>query len=516
MENIIHNLILVILGIGMGVLSSLIINRRIIKTTSQSARKLLEHAKDEAKQKLREAELECKDIIYQTRLTMQEEYNRKNEELTSREKILVDREQTFSVRSENLEKREELLVEKRDQLLIDEGQFKKRVEQVEKSLDHELKKLLHACELKQELAKEILFEYLEKKYEKEIHLWKSKQDSLVRSQSAYRAKEILLEAIQTCLPEIYPEVTTSVVSIDDESIKGKIIGKDGKNIRAFERITGVNLVIDDTPEVVILSSFDGLKREIAKISLEKLIKENRLNPVRIDEVVKQVKQNMEKKIREIGDKAVAKVGLEHLPLPLINRIGSMKFFIEGSHNLLQHSLEVSMIMGKISDKMGLDPILGKRIGLLHDVCKVISFMNQQNYQSDQHLFEDLGESNELKQVIQEHHEKANYKSLYTMILDIANTVSLTREGSNFEEVSTYIEQLEEIETEIQKVQGIIDVQVFQSGKLIQVLVNPDKITDADLPQMSEEIKSHIQKIVQNPIPIKLAIKREIIYSNSLS
>jgi ribonuclease Y len=331
----------------------------------------------------------------------------------------------------------------------------------------------------------------------------------VKEESEKKAKEIISLAIQRCAVEHTTETTVSVVPLPNDEIKGRIIGREGRNIRAFEMATGVDLVIDDTPEAVNLSSFDPIRREVARISLDKLVQDGRIHPARIEEIVEKTKQEFDKQLMEEGKAVSFEVGIHNLHPELIKLLGKLKYRTSFGQNALQHSKEVAFIMNILASELGLDTRLAKRAGLLHDLGKAVDHQVEGTHsQIGADLLRKYGENETVVNAAESHHEEKEFKSLYSLLALIADAISASRPGARRETLETYIKRLTQLETIANSFEGVDKSYAIQAGREIRVIVHPNKIKDEEITLLAHELKKKIEQEMEYPGNIKITVVRE--------
>jgi ribonuclease Y len=387
------------------------------------------------------------------------------------------------------------------------------VQQKAKSLEHlieeEKEKLKRISSLTPQEARELLL----RRYEEELRGEKAKMireaEDAVREESEEKAKEIISQAIQRCAVEHTTETTVSVVPLPNDEIKGRIIGREGRNIRTFEMFTGVDLIIDDTPEAVSLSGFDPIRREIARLSLEKLVQDGRIHPARIEEIVEKTKQEFDKKLMEEGKAAGYEVGIHNLHPELIKLLGKLKYRTSFGQNALQHSKEVAIIMGILASELDLDPRIAKRAGLLHDVGKAIDHQVEGTHaQIGADLLKKYGEHELVINAAEAHHEETEFSSLYSLLALVADAISASRPGARRETLETYIKRLRQLETAANSFEGVDKSFAIQAGREIRVIVQPNKVKDDEINLLAHEIKKKLEQEMDYPGNIKVTVIRE--------
>ncbi len=485
------------------------ISLRALNSARKQAEELLKQAQREAENIKKEAELVLKEEIYKVRNEVERELKNRKADLERREAKLIQREENLERRAELLEAREKEMEEKFESLTLKEKEIEALKAKLEEALEEERRRLTKISGLSVEEARRLLLAQVEKEAREEAALLAKRIEDEAREKAERKAREIISIAIQRCSTDHVCESTVSVVPLPNEEMKGRIIGREGRNIRTFEMLTGVNVVIDDTPGAVSISSFDPIRREIARISLERLIADGRIHPARIEEVVEKVKEEFPKILREEGEKAAFEVGIHDLHPQEIELLGKLKFRTSYGQNVLQHSKEVAYIMGIMASELNLDPKLAKRIGLIHDLGKA---MDQEVEGSHDEIGADialkLGEPPEVVDAIRCHHEKASPQSIYGVLLQAADTLSAARPGARRETIESYIKRLEKLENIAYSFEGVEKAYAIQAGREIRVMVEPSKIGDSEILALAREISAKIKKEVEYAGEIKVTIIRE--------
>jgi ribonuclease Y len=499
----------IIFGFILGWLLGEVFERNKLKKAKEDAEKILKEAKAKGEEILRKADLDGKELLYKLRLEFEKQHASKKEELYQLEKRLLQRE-------ENLEKRLEFIEDKEKELSQRENNIKKHsleLEEKEKVLkqmiEEEKQKLEKISSLTPQEAKELLL----KRYEEELRTEKAKMikdmEEEIKEEAERKAKEIISLAIQRCAVEHTTETTVSVVQLPNDEIKGRIIGREGRNIRAFEMATGVDLVIDDTPEAVSLSSFDPIRREIARIALEKLVQDGRIHPARIEEIVEKTKQEFDKKLVEEGKTTAFEVGIHNLHPELIKLLGKLKYRTSFGQNALQHSKEVAFIMSILASELNLDTRIAKRAGLLHDIGKAVDHQIEGTHaQIGADLLRKYGESDIVINAAEAHHEETEFNSLYSLLALVADAISASRPGARRETLETYIKRLKQLETLANSFEGVEKSYAIQAGREVRVIVQPNKIQDNEIVLLAYEIKRKIEEEMDYPGNIKVTVIRE--------
>jgi len=480
-----------------------------LKKAKEASSKILKEAKQQAEQILRKADLDAKEMIYKSRLNFEKETTQKKEELLQLEKKLFQREENLEKRLEFIENKEKDIAQREQEIkTLQESLFKER-EKLKALIEEEKEKLQRISSLTPQEAREILL----KRFDEELRIEKARRireiEEEIKEESEKKAKEIISLALQRCAVEHTTETTVSVVHLPNDEIKGRIIGREGRNIRAFEMITGVDLVIDDTPEAVSISCFDPVRREIARISLEKLVADGRIHPARIEEVVEKTKKEFESRLIEEGRQVAFEVGVHNLHPELIKLLGKLKYRTSFGQNVLQHSKEVAFIMGILASELGLDARLAKRAGLLHDIGKAVDHQVEGTHAKiGAELLRKYGENEIIINVAEAHHEEAEFKSIYAVLGLVSDAISASRPGARRETLETYIKRLKDLENIATSFEGVEKAFAIQAGREVRVIVTPTKVKDEEMPLLAMEIKKRIEKEMEYPGQIKITVIRE--------
>ncbi|MCK9614299.1 MAG: ribonuclease Y [Candidatus Omnitrophica bacterium] len=506
-------IIYVLLGIVAGLVSGWwlgeIFEKNKLKKAKDDADKILKEAKLKGEEAIRKADLDGKELLYKLRMDFDKQHAGKKEELFQLEKRLIQRE-------ENLEKRLDFIETKEQELSAREANLKKLSQELENKnenlrqlIEEEKEKLKKISSLTQEEARELLL----KRYEEELRSEKAKlirvMEEEVKEEAEKKAKEVVSLAIQRCAVEQTTETTVSVVQLPNDEIKGRIIGREGRNIRAFEMATGVDLVIDDTPEAVNLSSFDPIRREVARISLERLIQDGRIHPARIEEIVEKTKQDFEKQLMEEGKAAAFEIGVHNLHPEMIKLLGKLKYRTSFGQNALQHSKEVAFIMGVLASELELDPRLAKRAGLLHDIGKAVDHQVEGTHaQIGAELLKKYGENETVVNAAEAHHEEKEFSSIYSLLALISDAISASRPGARRETLESYIKRLRQLETIANSFPGVDKSYAISAGREIRVIIQPSKVKDEEVALLAHEVKKKIEAEMDYPGNIKITAIRE--------
>ncbi|MCD6407622.1 ribonuclease Y [bacterium] len=492
------------------------IGERTIKAAEKRAKEIIQEAENLALSKKREIDLEAKELLYRLRSEFERETRNKRKELQFQEKRLQQREINLERKSEILEKKDEELSQRERKLEEKERELRDREAELFALIEEEKKKLESISGITREEAKEHLIKLMEEEARKEASKIQQKLEEEAREKAEKKAKEILLSAMQRLAPEEASESVVSVVSLPNDEIKGRIIGREGRNIRAFEALTGVDLIVDDTPEAVTISSFNLYRREIARISLEKLIADGRIHPGRIEEVVEKVKKEIDEKIIEEGNNTIFEVGIENVHPELVKLLGKLKYRTSYGQNALQHSKESAFLAGMIASELGLDAKLAKRAALFHDIGKAVDQEVEGSHpEIGAELLRKYGEREEVIDAALSHHKDLDVNSPYTVITQIADTLSATRPGARRDTLERYIRRIENLEKIASSFKGVDTAFAISAGREVRVIVKPDEVSDEKAKELAREIAKKIEANMEYIGQVKVTVireKREIEYA----
>ena len=509
MWNIIIFIVLALVSTYVGYILRRYVAEKKIQDAETKAKQILEQAKKETQDKRREVELEAKDLQYRLRQDFERETKDRRQEIFNSEKRFAQKEENIDRRLQLLEKKEKDIETRHENLRKQEDAIKQKDNQLHLLIVEEKERLQKISSLSAEEAKQILLNRLNEELNAEKAVFIKRQEEELRSIGDKKAREIISLAIQRCAAEHAVESTVSVVALPNDDMKGRVIGREGRNIRALEMATGVDVIIDDTPEAVTLSAFDTVRREIARLSLEKLISDGRIHPGRIEEIVEKTRKEMDEKIREEGERAAFDVGVDNLHPEIIKLIGRLKYRTSFGQNALQHSKEVAFLLGVMASEVGLDFKLARRIGLLHDIGKAIDHQIEGTHAKiGAELAKKYNESAEVISAIEAHHEEAEPKSFYAVLAVAADAISAARPGARRETLETYIKRLEKLESIANLFKGVEKSFAIQAGREIRVIVQPERISDSDAVNLARDIRKKIEEGMEYPGQIKVTVIRE--------
>ena len=483
--------------------------KKKITDAKNTAKQILEDAKNEVKVLKKEAELEAKETALKLKNEAEEELKERRLETTKLENRLRQKEETLDKKEEILDKKsinideQKLELEKKQKDLENEQQS---LNEKELSISKELERVakLSAQEAKEELVKSI-----ETEARKDAGTLVKQLEQQARDEAEKNAKEIVMQAIQRCATDHTAEVTVSAITLPSDEMKGRIIGREGRNIRTIEQLTGVDLIVDDTPEAVIISCFDPIRREVARQTIEKLVSDGRIHPGRIEEIVEKVKKELEKTIAEAGENATFDAGVFGINPELVKIMGRLKYRTSYGQNCLKHSLETSYIAGLIAGELDVDVATCKRAGLLHDIGKAMDFEIEGTHVSiGVDLCKKYKESEAVIHCIEAHHGDVEYKSIEAMIVQVADAISSSRPGARRESLENYIKRLEKLESIATEFKGVQSCFAIQAGREIRVAVKPEEVDDDGIVVLAKEIARKIESELEYPGQIKVNIIRE--------
>ena len=473
-----------------------------IGSANEEALRIVNQAVQTAESKKKEAILEAKDEIHKLRNEVDKELRERRAEVQRQERRIVQKEENLDKKTENLEKKEEALAEK-----IKAAES--RMEEVEMVKRSQLEMLEKISGYSKEQARALLMQELDESLTHEKALKILDFEQRTRDESENLAREIITGAIQRCAADHVTEATVSVVALPNDEMKGRIIGREGRNIRTLETITGVDLIIDDTPEAITVSSFDPVRREIARLTLEKLIQDGRVHPARIEEMYEKSKREVEQTIKQTGERAVVDAGVNGVHPELVKLLGKLKYRTSFGQNVLNHSLEVSYIAGLMAQELGADVKQAKRAGLLHDIGKALDREFEGTHiELGVEAAKKYKENDKIVHAIQAHHGEIEAKTIVAVLVQAADAISAARPGARRENVQNYIKRLEKLEEIATSFEGVEKSFAIQAGREVRIMVNPDQVSDEKMVIVAREIAKKIEEELEYPGQIKVNIVRE--------
>ena len=473
-----------------------------ISNAEEKARGIIDDAVKAAEAKKRESMLEIKEESIKAKNDLDKEIKERRNEIQRNERRIVQKEENLDKKLESIEKREASFAVKEEEL-------KKQKIEVSKLNEQRLQELERISGLTSEQAKEYLLKTIEEDVKLDTAKLIKELENKAKEEAGKKAKDYVVTAIQKCAADHVAETTISVVQLPNDEMKGRIIGREGRNIRTLETMTGVDLIIDDTPEAVILSSFDPIRREVARIALEKLIVDGRIHPARIEEMVEKAQKEVETMIREEGEAATLEVGIHGIPPELVRLLGKMKFRTSYGQNALKHSIEVAQLAGLLAAEIGEDVRMAKRAGLLHDIGKAVDHdMEGSHIQLGVELCKKYKESALVINAVESHHGDVEAETLIACLVQAADTISAARPGARRETLETYSNRLKQLEDITNGYKGVEKSFAIQAGREIRIMVVPEQVSDADMVLMARDISKQIESELEYPGQIKVNVIRE--------
>ena len=505
--------IVALTGIIVGAVIGIIVHKKMAEKRLDSAedysRKVISEAKKQAETIRKETQLQAKDKLYQMKLDFEEETRLRRKEVQSQERRLFQKQDTLDKKIAQLEQRESLIEKKEVTLANREKDIGRKEGEFNDLIEEERRKLERIGGISAAEAKEMLVSSMESEARHDASKLIKRIEAETREISNRKAQEILALAIKRYAGEYVAEESVSVVNLPNDEMKGRIIGREGRNIRALEAATGIDLIIDDTPEAVVLSGFNPIRREVAKVALERLIEDGRIHPARIEEVVERVTREVETDIKETGEQATFDIGVHGIHPELIKLVGRLKYRASYAQNVLQHSIEVAFLCGIMASELKLDPKQAKRVGLLHDIGKAVNHeVEGVHALIGADLARKHGESDQVVNAISAHHEDTQATTVMDVLLQAADTLSGARPGARKEMFESYVKRLEDMEKIARAFKGVNKSYAIQAGRELRIIVESDKVDDLESTMICREIVKKIEKDLTYPGQIKVTVIRE--------
>ena len=485
MENMLISILLVLVGLIVGIIIMFIINVIRKNSATNKAENIIEKAKLDGEKLKKDYILEAKEETNNLKIKAEEEIKEKKQELKESENRLLTREENIDRRDQNLQKRENLLDEKEQNLLNKQNDIQEQEANVERIKEEQLALL------------------------EKISGYSKEKEAEAKLEVDKKSKSMLVESMQKYASDVVEEQTITVVDLPNDEMKGRIIGREGRNIRTIEAVTGVDLIIDDTPEAIVLSSFDPLRREIARITIETLIKDGRIHPARIEEIYDKTCKDIKEKIMEYGQNALFELGLTKMEPELIELIGKLHFRTSYGQNALKHSIEVASLAGIMAGEIGENEVLAKRAGILHDIGKSIDHeMEGSHVEIGSNIAKKYKENEVVINTIESHHGDTEAKCVIAELVAIADTLSATRPGARNDSLENYVQRLHDLENIANVQKGVENSFAMQAGRELRVIVKPEEISDVESYKVARDIKNRIEEELQYPGTIKVTVIRE--------
>ena len=473
-----------------------------LNSAENEAKQILDRARIEAENNKKEEIFKAKEEILSARKDLDDEIRERRGEVQQQERRLIQKE-------ENLERKLEIIDKKEKDLAKKEENLEVQKEELKQVTNRQMSELQRISGLSAEDAKKQLLTEIEKTMTAEKASLVREMESKAKEEATKNAREIVSYAIQKCAADHTSETTVSIVSLPNDDMKGRIIGREGRNIKALETLTGIDLIIDDTPEAVVISGFDPLRREVAKIALEKLIEDGRIHPAKIEEMVEKAKEEVENTIKEEGERAVLETGVVGLHPDLVKLIGKLKYRTSYGQNVLNHSIEVSNLARIMAEELGLDPKLARRAGLLHDIGKALDHdMEGTHVEIGVEILKKYKENDKVINAVQAHHGDVEPQTIEAVLVQAADAISASRPGARRETLETYIKRLEALENIADSFDGVEKSFAIQAGREIRIIVKPEKISDDQMVLMARDIAKKVEDEMEYPGQIKVNVVRE--------
>ena len=509
MNNIIFSILLVLIGLFVGIIAMIILNTIKVSAADKKSQKILENAKKEADKIKRDSILEAKEENHRLKIQLDKETKEKKEEIKELEDRLQAREDSIDRRDQTMQNREQMLEDKENNLIEKQKDIQNKQLEIEKTKEQQLELLEKIAGYSKKEAKERIMKQVEEMMNLEITSYIKDREAEAKLEADKKSKDMLVSAMQKYAADVAGEQTVTVVSLPNDEMKGRIIGREGRNIRTIEAVTGVDLIIDDTPEAIVLSSFDPYRREIARITLENLIKDGRIHPGRIEEVYDKTAKEMQSKLTEFGNNALFELGITKMEPELIELIGKLNFRTSFGQNALNHSIEVANLAGLLAGELHENVNIAKRAGLLHDIGKAIDHeVEGSHVDLGVELAKKYNENEIVINAIASHHGDTEATTVISVLVAIADALSASRPGARNDSLENYIKRLTELEQIGNDVEGVEKTYAVQAGRELRVIVKPDKIDDLESVKVARDIKNKIEENLQYPGTIKVVVIRE--------
>jgi ribonuclease Y len=479
------------------------------KASENKANKLIEDALKEAERKKRDSLLELKEESYRLKQETDKEIKEKKNELKDTEERLMQREGNLDKREEMLQTRSNNLDKKDNDLLAKQKELQLKDDKMDDLLKQEMDQLENIAKFTKEKAHDLIMKRVETDMSHEIAEYIQDEEAKAKLTANDKAKDLIVNSMQRYANDVTSEQTVSTITLPNDEMKGRLIGREGRNIRTIESVTGVDLIIDDTPEAIVISSFDPLRREIAKITIETLIKDGRIHPARIEELYDKVCNDMNNKITEMGNTVINDLGLTKFDPELVHLIGKLNFRTSYGQNALQHSKEVAYLCGIMASELGENVNLAKRAGLLHDIGKAIDYeVEGSHVELGVEIAKKYHEDEVVINAIASHHGDEEQKSIIAVLVQVADTLSASRPGARNDSLENYVKRLEQLEAIGNGFDGVEKTYAMQAGREVRVMVKPDEVDDATSYKIARDMKEKIEKEMQYPGTIKITVIRE--------
>ena len=509
MNDVIFSILLVLVGIFIGIIIMFIVNYIKGVASGKKADIILEKAKKEADKIKRDYLLEAKEEAHKLKVETDKEVKEKKNEIKEAEERLLVREGNMDRRDQTLQNREQLLEEKENNIINKQREIQKEQEKVEEIKKEQVTLLEKIAGYSKNQARELVLKKVEEMMNLEIASYIKDREAEAKLEVDNKAKTMLVSAMQKYAGDVASEQTVTVVNLPNDDMKGRIIGREGRNIRTIEAVTGVDLIIDDTPEAIVVSSFDPLRREIAKVTLDSLIKDGRIHPARIEEIYDKTVKDMHNKIQEYGKEALFELGITKVAPELVEVLGKLHFRTSYGQNALQHSIEVGHLAGVLASEIGENVALAKRAGLFHDIGKAIDHeIEGSHVDLGIELAKKYKENDVVVNAIESHHGDKEANTVISVLVAIADALSASRPGARNDSLENYVQRLRDLENIANEMEGVANTYALQAGRELRVIVNPEKVDDLGSYKIARDVKNKIEEEMQYPGTIKVVVIRE--------
>ncbi|MFW6298541.1 MAG: ribonuclease Y [Bacillota bacterium] len=506
---IVSGLLLLIVGIAAGIIARAIIVEKGFDKAQAQAKKIIDDAQKTAEQNKKETILETKQEVHSLRVEADKEIKERKQEVSEQEKKVFEREKILDNRSSNLDKRESNIDRKEESIEQRKQALKEKESKLDRLVEEQNERLQEIAGYTVDEAKDLIFKRVESEMGREIAQYIKDEEEKAKLEADKKSRELLANAMQKYAQDVTSERTVSVVNLPSDDMKGRIIGREGRNIRTIEALTGVDLIIDDTPEAVVLSGFDPIRREIAKRSLEALVSDGRIHPGRIEEIVEKMRQEVDRFIRDKGEEAIFEVGIGKVHPDLVKYLGRLHFRTSYGQNVLRHCVECAFLTGKLAVELGEDEILARRAALLHDIGKAVDHeIEGSHVEIGYNLAKRYNEPEEVLDAILSHHGENEAKTIIAELVAASDTLSAARPGARSESLDNYVKRLEHLEKISGEFKGVEQAYAIQAGREVRVMVKPDQIDDTMAHKLARDIKAKIEEQLSYPGTIKVTVIRE--------
>lgn len=510
METIMPTIFAVVVGVIVGIIIMMIAGKMGLDRAKNQSADILEEARSKAETTVKQATLDGRQQVYEMKLDAEKEIKAQQDKFLQHENKLLRREDSLNFREEGLAAKEKKLSDKNKAVEVRLANISKMESDLQNKIDDQMRVLEQVSQLSKEDAHKELMEKVAKQCEKEVAQYMHEAQEEAEANAAANARNIIAAAINRYSQEEIIERTVSTVTLPSEEMKGRIIGREGRNIKAIEQATGVDLIIDDTPDIITLSCFDPIRREVARISLETLMKDGRIQPGRIEEVVEKTRRDLDEMIMKIGNETVFRLSIGRMNKELIKLIGRLRFRYSYGQNALQHSIEVAQFAGMMAAELGLNQGLAKRAGLLHDIGKAVDFEQEGSHvELGAKYAKKYGENNIVINAIESHHGDTEPQDIISILVAAADTLSAARPGSRYESMEGYINRLENLEKIANSFDGVERAYAIQAGREVRVMVQPEKVDDIRMVKIAHDIREKIENELTYPGQIKVTLIREV-------